>query len=132
MASAYWHPFADMASVPGHELVIARGEGAYLWDGAGNRYLDGSASLWHAHIGHGRTDMAEAIAKQLGTLEAFQTFGDVANPPALELVERLVELSPMNRPARSSCASAAAMRSTPPRSSRASTGPRSDGPSGCT
>jgi putrescine aminotransferase len=98
MASAYWHPFADMASVPGHELVIARGEGAYLWDGAGNRYLDGSASLWHAHIGHGRADMAAAIAKQLGTLEAFQTFGDVANPPALELVERLVELSPMHDP----------------------------------
>jgi putrescine aminotransferase len=98
MASAYWHPFADMASVPDHELVIARGEGAYLWDDAGQRYLDGSASLWHAHIGHGRADMAEAIGMQLRTLEAFQTFGDVANPPALELVERLVELSPMTDP----------------------------------
>ena len=98
MASAYWHPFADMASVPGHELVIARGEGVYLWDDGGQRYLDGTASLWHAHIGHGREEMVEAIARQLRTLEAFQTFGDVANPPALELVERLVELSPMGDP----------------------------------
>ena len=66
--SAYWHPFADMAAVPGHELVIARGEGVYLWDDRGQRYLDGTASLWHAHIGHGREEMAEAIAKQLRTL----------------------------------------------------------------
>ena len=65
MASAYWHPFADMAAVPGHELVIARGEGVYLWDDQGKRYLDGTASLWHAHIGHGREEMAEAIARQL-------------------------------------------------------------------
>jgi putrescine---pyruvate transaminase len=98
MASAYWHPFADMAAVPDHELVIARGEGVYLWDDAGQRYLDGSASLWHAHIGHGREEMVEAIADQLRTLEAFQTFGDVANPPALELVARLVELSSMSDP----------------------------------
>ena len=96
--SSYWHPFADMATVPGHELVIARGEGVYLWDADGRRYLDGSASLWHAQIGHGREEMAEAIAKQLRTLEAFQTFGDVANAPALELVERLVDLSPMTDP----------------------------------
>jgi len=98
MASAYWHPFADMAAVPGHELVITYGEGVYLWDDRGRRYLDGTASLWHAHIGHGREDMAEAIGKQLRTLEAFQTFGDVANPPALELAERLVGLSPMSDP----------------------------------
>ena len=98
MTSAYWHPFADMATVPDHELVIARGEGVHLWDDRGQRYLDGSASLWHAHIGHGREEMVEAIARQLRTLDAFQTFGDVANPPALELVARLVELSPMPDP----------------------------------
>jgi putrescine aminotransferase len=97
-ASAYWHPFADMAAVVGHELVIARGEGVYLWDDQGQRYLDGTSSLWHAHIGHGREDMAEAIGKQLRTLEAFQTFGDVTNPPTLELVDRLVQLSPMTDP----------------------------------
>src|SRR4051794_8777792 len=87
-----------MAVVPGRELVISRGEGVYLWDAEGRRYLDGTASLWHAHIGHGREEMAEAIGRQLRTLEAFQTFGDVANPPALELVDRLVQLSPLRDP----------------------------------
>ena len=98
VTSAYWHPFADMAAVAGNELVIVRGEGVYLWDDRGQRYLDGTSSLWHAHIGHGREDMAEAIVKQLRTLEAFQTFGDVTNPPTLELVDRLVQLSPMTDP----------------------------------
>ena len=79
-ASAYWHPFADMAAVAGHELVIVRGEGVYLWDDRGQRYLDGTSSLWHAHIGHGREDMARRSRKQLRTLEAFQTFGDVDEP----------------------------------------------------
>ena len=51
----FWHPFADMASVRGNELVISRGDGVWLWDEDGNRYLDGSASLWYSNVGHGRT-----------------------------------------------------------------------------
>jgi adenosylmethionine-8-amino-7-oxononanoate aminotransferase len=93
--TSYWHPFADMAAVSGHELVIERGEGVHVWDSDGRRYLDGSASLWHCHVGHGREEIVEAIARQLRTLEAYQTFGDLANPPALELAERLSGLSPM-------------------------------------
>ena len=100
MTSAYWHPFADMAAVAGHELVIARGEGVYLWDDRGPALPRRHASLWHAHIGHGREEMVEAIAAQLRTLEAFQTFGDVANPPALELVDRLVAALADDRSAR--------------------------------
>ena len=92
---AYWHPFADMAAVAGHELVIARGEGVHVFDTSGRRYLDGSASLWHCHVGHGREEIVEAIARQLRTLEAYQTFGDLANEPALELSERVPSLSPM-------------------------------------
>ena len=95
---AYWHPFADMAAVGGHELVITRGEGVHVWDAAGTRYLDGSASLWHCHVGHGREEIIDAIARQLRTLDAYQTFGDLANEPALELSERLAALSPMESP----------------------------------
>lgn len=95
---SYWHPFADMAAVAGHELVIARGEGVHVWDDRGRRYLDGSASLWHCHVGHGREEIIEAIARQLRTLEAYQTFGDLANGPALELSERIAALSPMAHP----------------------------------
>ena len=124
---SYWHPFADMATVAGHELVLERGEGVFVWDTAGKRYLDGSASLWHCHVGHGREEIVEAIARQLRSLEAYQTFGDLANGPALELSERVAALSP-SRARSSSCASAAVMRSTPRRSSRASSGPSREAP----
>jgi adenosylmethionine-8-amino-7-oxononanoate aminotransferase len=91
--TSLWHPFADMASVRGNELVISRGEGVWLWDDAGNRYLDGSASLWYANVGHGRAEIADAAAEQLRTLEAWSIFGDAATPPALELAERIASLS---------------------------------------
>jgi putrescine aminotransferase len=97
-SGSYWHPFADMAAVAGHELVIARGEGVHVWDADGTRYLDGSASLWHCHVGHGREEIVEAIARQLRTLEAYQTFGDLANGPALELADRIAALAPMTDP----------------------------------
>src|SRR5882757_7386961 len=97
-AGSYWHPFADMAAVAGHELVIARGEGVHVWDADGTRYLDGSASLWHCHVGHGREEIVEAVARQLRTLEAYQTFGDLANGPALELADRIAALAPMTDP----------------------------------
>ena len=92
--TALWHPFADMAAVAGKELVLERGEGVHVWDADGKRYLDGAASLWYCNVGHGRREIAEAIAAQLGRLEAYHVFGDVANPPALELAERLSALAP--------------------------------------
>ena len=92
--SALWHPFAEMAGRNGDGLVIARGEGVFVWDERGRRYLDGASSLWYANVGHGRAEIAEAIAGQLRLLESFHTFGDVANRPSLELAERLAALAP--------------------------------------
>src|SRR3712207_4154675 len=66
--SALWHPFAGMAAVQGNEVVLVRGEGVWLWDDEGRRYLDGSSSLWYANVGHGRREIAEAIARQLAEL----------------------------------------------------------------
>lgn len=91
-----WHPFADMAAVRGAELVISRGEGVWLYDEDGNRYLDASASLWYANVGHGRREIAEAVARQMSQLEAWGIFGDVATPPALELADVLAERAPMD------------------------------------
>lgn len=91
-----WHPFADMAAVRGHELVIARGEGAWLYDEQGNRYLDGSASLWYSNVGHGRREIADAVHRQILTLEAFSIFGDNATPPALELADVLAARAPVD------------------------------------
>jgi putrescine---pyruvate transaminase len=90
-----WHPFAEMGSVPGHEFVVSRGRDVWVYDEAGNRYLDGTASLWYANVGHGRSEIAEAVLRQLRELEAYSAFGDFANAPALDLADRLAELAPM-------------------------------------
>lgn len=93
--TALWHPFAQMAKVRGAEFVLVRGEGVWVWDEEGRRYLDGTASLWYANVGHGRPEIAEAVAEQLSALDAYSTFGDTANLPALRLAERLARLAPM-------------------------------------
>lgn len=93
-----WHPFADMALVRNSEVVIERGEGNWVFDDRGRRYLDATAALWYANVGHGRKEIAEAIAKQLARLEAYSVFGDLATPPALELADRLAELAPVPDP----------------------------------
>jgi len=90
-----WHPFADMGSVRTAELVIERGEDVWVWDREGRRYLDATASLWYANVGHGRLEIAEAVAAQMARLEAYSAFGDFANEPALELAETLADLAPM-------------------------------------
>ena len=91
-----WHPFSDMSAVRHAELVIDRGEGVWVFDEDGNRYLDATASLWYANVGHGRREIADAVAAQLAKLEAYSIFGDLANRPALELAERLTSLAPMS------------------------------------
>ena len=92
--TALWHPFADMSAVDGNELVLARGDGVFVWDEQGRRYLDGASSLWYANVGHGRPEIAAAVATQLAELENFHVFGEHANRPALELAERLAKLAP--------------------------------------
>ena len=60
-----WHPFAAMGKVDGRELVLTRGDGSRVWDADGNEYLDGTAGLWFANVGHGRSEIADAVATQL-------------------------------------------------------------------
>ena len=91
-----WHPFADMHAVRGDELVIARGEGVHVWDEAGNRYLDATASLWCVNVGHGRAEIADAAARQMRELASYSAFGAFASRPALDLAERLCDLAPQD------------------------------------
>jgi len=93
-----WHPFADMHAVRGHELVIARGDGAVVWDEDGNEYIDGTASLWNVNVGHGRTEIVEAAMAQMRELASYQVFGIFANRPSLDLAERLAALAPLDDP----------------------------------
>jgi putrescine---pyruvate transaminase len=90
-----WHPFADMGSVRRGEFVIERGEDVWVWDSDGRRYLDATASLWYANAGHGRPEIAEAVAQQMSRLAAYSAFGDFSNAPARELAGALADLAPM-------------------------------------
>jgi len=96
VTSRYWHPFADMGAVSHAELLIERGEGVHVFDADGTRYLDGTASLWYANLGHGRADITRAVTEQMGRLAAYSTFGDFSNAPANALAARLAALAPMD------------------------------------
>jgi putrescine---pyruvate transaminase len=92
----FWHPFADMGAVSEAELLIDHGDGVWVFDADGNRYLDATASLWYANLGHGRSEVGDAVAQQMRRLEAYSTFGDFGNRPANEVAERLAALAPMD------------------------------------
>ncbi|MFT3871319.1 MAG: aspartate aminotransferase family protein [Nocardioides sp.] len=77
----------------GEMPIIVRGEGAYIWDAEGRRYLDGLAGLFVNQLGHGRTDLAEAAAAQASTL-AFHPLWSYAHPTAIELAEKLASYAP--------------------------------------
>ncbi len=73
--------------------VIVRGEGPYIWDEQGRRYLDGLSGLFVVQVGHGRRELAHAAAKQAGEL-AFFPLWSYAHPRAIELAERLATAAP--------------------------------------
>jgi adenosylmethionine-8-amino-7-oxononanoate aminotransferase len=77
-----------------HEIpIITRGEGAYVWDDHGNRYLDGLSALFCCNAGHGRADYADAAAAQIRELD-FYTNWSYAHPRSIELASRVAELAP--------------------------------------
>jgi adenosylmethionine---8-amino-7-oxononanoate aminotransferase len=89
-----WHPFTPMADWAASDpLVIERGEGIYLYDTEGNRYLDGVSSLWCNVHGHRHPTLDAAIVEQIGRV-AHSTLLGVTHPSAIELAVRLVELAP--------------------------------------
>ena len=94
--ASLWHPFADMSAVlRTGELTLVRGDGAYVWDEAGRRYLDATASLWYCNVGWGRAEIAEAVAAQMVALPTYSTFGDITNRPATDLAERVAAIAPV-------------------------------------
>ncbi|HEX6918716.1 MAG TPA: aspartate aminotransferase family protein [Actinomycetes bacterium] len=89
-----WMHFTRMSAYEkGHVPVIVRGEGPYIWDDQGKRYLDGLAGLFVVQAGHGRTELAEVAAKQASELAYFPLWS-YAHPTAIELAERLADLAP--------------------------------------
>ncbi len=89
-----WMHFTRLGSYETHDVpVIVRGEGPWVWDSTGKRYLDGLSGLYVVQVGHGRRELAEAGARQASQLAYFPIWG-YAHPTAIELAERLAELAP--------------------------------------
>lgn len=89
-----WHPFTQMQAFREEEpLIVSRGEGVYLYDLEGRRYLDGVSSLWANIHGHRRRELDEALEAQLKQV-AHSTLLGIAHPPAIVLARRLTEIAP--------------------------------------
>ena len=73
--------------------IITRGDGVTIYDDAGRSYLDGLSGLFVVQVGHGRAELAEAAARQAGTLGYFPLWG-YATPPAIELADRIAGYAP--------------------------------------
>jgi adenosylmethionine-8-amino-7-oxononanoate aminotransferase len=89
-----WMHFTRMGAYRDHELpVIVKGDGCYVWDEHGKRYLDGLSALFCVNAGHGRTEIADAAAEQIREL-GFFTNWSYAHPRAIELAARIAGLAP--------------------------------------
>lgn len=93
---ALWHGFADMGAVERDgAFVVTGGEGAYIRDSTGARYLDATAGLWFTNVGHGRSEIGEAVAAQIGKLAHYSNFGDLTSDITVALAERLASIAPV-------------------------------------
>ncbi|MFZ0664445.1 MAG: aspartate aminotransferase family protein, partial [Acidimicrobiales bacterium] len=89
-----WMHFSRMGAYEDHDIpVIVRGEGPYVWDHRGKRYLDGLAGLFTSQLGHGRMELAEAAGKQAGELAYFPIW-TYAHPRAIDLADKIASLTP--------------------------------------
>ena len=89
-----WMHFTRMGAFADHEVpIIVRGEGAYVYDEHGNRYLDGLSGLFCVNVGHGRAELGEAAARQVSELD-FYIIWSYAHPRAIELATRIASLTP--------------------------------------
>lgn len=89
-----WHPFTQMKDYCAEDpLIIEKGNGVYLYDIYGRKYIDGVSSLWLTVHGHRKKELDDAIRSQLRKI-AHSTLLGLSNKPAIELAEKLVEIAP--------------------------------------
>ncbi|WP_081683072.1 aspartate aminotransferase family protein [Marmoricola sp. URHB0036] len=89
-----WMHFTRHSTYDTHQVpTIVRGDGVHIWDANGNKYIDGLAGLFVVQAGHGRTELAEAAAKQAAEL-AFFPLWSYAHPGAIDLAERVAGYAP--------------------------------------
>ena len=88
------HKTQDHPTLPDEELVVDRAEGVWVWTEKGKKLMDGFAGLAVVNVGHGRREIAEAIAEQTVKLAYYPTTRQFSNRPAAELAAKLAELTP--------------------------------------
>lgn len=74
--------------------IITKGDGVYIWDEKGNRYLDAMSILWVVNAGHGRKEIINAMKEQLEKIEFVSLFGGYTNEPAVRLAKKLALITP--------------------------------------
>ena len=94
-AAHHLHPFTDTKEINAQKTrVITRAEGVYVYDGDGNKLLDGMAGLWCVNVGYGRTSIADAVHRQIQQLAYYNTFFQCTHPLATELAGKLAQVTP--------------------------------------
>ena len=89
------HPVSNLKDMRANgPLILAQGEGVYLWDTDGKQYIDAFAGLWNVNVGHGRQVLADAAAEQIMTVDFVPNFFGLASPPSIELAAKLAEIFP--------------------------------------
>lgn len=94
----FWNPSANMGALRDGGVTIVRGQGSTVFDERGRAYLDAIGGLWYCNIGHGRGEVAKAVAEQMRALAVYQTFEFYKNPPVEELARRIAALAPVVNP----------------------------------
>ena len=91
-----WHPFTQMADLEKESVcIIERGEGIFLFDVEGNRYIDGISSMWTNVHGHNHPKLNQVLIEQIEKI-AHSTLLGFSNVPAIKLAKELVALAPPN------------------------------------
>jgi L-2,4-diaminobutyrate transaminase len=94
-AAFHLHPFTSLASMrEGGPLVIERAHGVHVYDSRGREFIDAAAGLWCVNIGHGRREIAEAVARQMDRLSYIQTFNGLTHEAGALLAERIIAVAP--------------------------------------
>lgn len=89
-AAHHIHPFSDMKKLnAAGTRIIERGEGCYIFDNQGKKYLDGFAGLWCVNVGYGRKEITEAVVKQMNELPYYNTFFGTTTPPTTLLAQKI-------------------------------------------
>ena len=92
-----FHPITNLKShLTEDVLILERGEGIYIFDKDGKKYIDGLAGLWCTSLGHGVTELADAAKDQMSKLGYSTLFASKSHEPAILLAEKLIEMSPFS------------------------------------